>query len=46
MTARVGADVRYTLYPDAEHDSWTRTYDDPALYEWFLQQHRPATISR
>src|SRR3954469_25020658 len=43
---RVGADVRYTLYPEAEHDSWTRTYADPALYEWLLQQHRPATMSR
>ena len=34
-----GGDVRLTVYPDLEHDSWTRTYDDPALYEWFLQ-HR------
>ena len=32
-----GGDVRFTVYPDLEHDSWTRTYDNPALYEWFLQ---------
>ena len=32
-----GGDVRFTVYPDLEHDSWTRTYDDPALYEWLLQ---------
>jgi predicted peptidase len=34
-----GGDVRFTLYPDLAHDSWTRTYDDPALYEWMLS-HR------
>jgi len=32
-----GGDIRFTVYPDAEHDSWTRTYDHPALYDWFLQ---------
>lgn len=36
-----GGNVRFTLYPDLAHDSWTRTYDDPALYEWLLQQHKP-----
>lgn len=35
-----GGDVRFTIYPDAEHDSWTRTYDNPELYEWFLQYTR------
>ena len=29
-------DVRLTVYPDATHDSWTETYDNPELYEWFL----------
>jgi len=37
---RVGADVEFTLYPDAGHDSWTRTYANPELYEWFLRQRR------
>lgn len=32
-----GGNVRLTVYRDLEHDSWTRTYDDPALYKWFLQ---------
>jgi predicted peptidase len=32
-----GADVRFTVYPDAEHDAWTETYDNPELYEWFLE---------
>jgi len=31
-----GGDVRFTLYPDAEHDSWTETYNNPELYTWFL----------
>ena len=30
-----GGDVQFTLYPDAGHDSWTETYDNPELYEWF-----------
>lgn len=36
---RCGGDVRYTLYEDANHDSWTRTYENPDLYAWFLS-HR------
>lgn len=39
-----GGDVRLTIYPDAEHDSWTRTYDNPALYEWFLAQRRKQPV--
>ncbi len=35
-----GGDARLTVYPDAGHDAWTRTYDDPALYEWLLRQRR------
>lgn len=34
------ANVRLTVYPDAGHDSWTGTYDNPKLYEWLLQQQR------
>ena len=36
-----GGDVRFTVYPDAGHDSWTETYDNPELYGWFLQHRRP-----
>lgn len=32
--------VKFTLYPDADHDSWTQTYNNPELYEWFLQHRR------
>lgn len=31
-----GADPKFTLYPDAGHDSWTVTYNNSALYDWFL----------
>jgi len=35
-------DVTLTVYPDAQHDSWTEAYDNPKLYDWFLQHQRPA----
>lgn len=31
-----GGNARLTLYPDANHDSWTATYHNPELYRWFL----------
>ena len=39
MLTALGAQPRYTLYPDAAHDIWTRTYADPELYEWLLRQN-------
>ncbi|MBM3883454.1 MAG: phospholipase [Verrucomicrobia bacterium] len=32
-------DVRLTVYPEAQHDSWTQTYENPELYSWLLK-HR------
>jgi predicted peptidase len=32
--------VKFTVYPEANHDSWTETYNNPELYEWFLKQKR------
>lgn len=29
-------DVKLTLYPNAGHDAWTETYNNPELYDWFL----------
>lgn len=37
---RAGGDVRFTVYPDAAHDSWTETYNNPELYDWLLKQKR------
>lgn len=31
-----GSSVEFTVYPDAGHDSWTETYNNDSLYEWFL----------
>jgi predicted peptidase len=36
---KAGGDAKLTVYPDAQHDSWTETYNNPELYEWFLS-HR------
>ena len=35
-----GGQVEFTIYPEAGHDSWTETYNNPKLYEWFLQQRK------
>ena len=34
---KAGSDVKFTVYPEAGHDSWTVTYENPELYDWFLQ---------
>ena len=40
---RVGVtDVQLTVYPEAQHDSWTEAYANPKLYEWFLAHERKA----
>ena len=35
-----GGNVKFTEYPEANHDSWTETYDNPELYKWLLEQKR------
>jgi predicted peptidase len=35
-----GGSADLTAYPDTPHDAWTRTYEDPALFEWFLRHRR------
>lgn len=35
-----GGNPRFTVYPDAGHDSWTQTYRNPHLYEWLFAQRR------
>ncbi len=37
-----GSEVKFTLYPEANHDSWTTTYDNAEFYEWLLQQQNNA----
>ncbi len=33
----IGGNVKLTVYPEADHDSWTQTYNNPKLYDWFLE---------
>ena len=33
--------VKLTVYPEAQHDSWTETYKNEELYKWFLEHTRP-----
>ena len=43
---KLGCDVKFTVYPGVGHDSWTRTYGNPQLYDWFLQHQREPTAKR
>ena len=36
----IGNPVKFTVYPNAAHDSWTETYNNPELFEWMLKQSR------
>lgn len=29
-------EVKFTIYPEAGHDSWTQTYENPEFYDWLL----------
>jgi predicted peptidase len=33
-------EVKLTVYPQAGHDAWTETYQNPELYEWLLEHRR------
>ena len=35
---KAGGKIKFTLYPEAGHNSWTETYNNPAVYDWLLQQ--------
>lgn len=37
---KYNTDAVLTIYPEANHDSWTETYNNPAIYEWLLKQKR------
>lgn len=38
--ANLGGNVVLTIYERFDHDAWTSTYREPALYEWFLTHTR------
>lgn len=39
---KAGGNVKMTIYPEASHDSWTATYDDPEMWTWLFEQKRSA----
>lgn len=39
-TRRYNLSVKFTLYPDANHNSWDVTYSNDSLYHWMLSQRK------
>jgi predicted peptidase len=37
---QAGGNPAFTIYPEAEHNSWTATYADERLFQWFLANRR------
>lgn len=37
---KIGADVRFTIVPRVGHNAWVDAYNDPAFYDWLLEQRR------
>jgi predicted peptidase len=37
---QAGGNVKFTVYPEAGHDSWTEAYNDPELFKWLLEPKR------
>ena len=38
----IGAQIKYTEYPDVAHASWTPAYDEPGLNDWLFAQRKTA----
>ena len=36
-------DVQLTIFDNAGHDSWTRVYDNPEIYDWMFKQTKVNT---
>lgn len=36
-------DVQLTIFDNAGHDSWTRVYDNPEIYDWMFKQKKTNT---
>ncbi|WP_289355419.1 prolyl oligopeptidase family serine peptidase [Paenibacillus sp. S-12] len=37
-----GGSAKLTVYPNTKHNSWTKTYNNPELYQWLLSHSKPA----
>ena len=40
LKAAGSSSVKFTSYAGVGHNSWTKTYDDPAFYRWLFAQQR------
>ena len=40
LPPKAGGEPKLTVYPEAGHDSWTETYNNPKFYEWLMEQER------
>lgn len=38
---KAGARIRYTEYPNGNHNVWDATYASPEMWEWMFSQHLP-----
>jgi predicted peptidase len=38
--------VKLTIYPEAEHDSWTETYNNEEVYKWLLEHTRSGNAGK
>jgi len=36
----LGSPVKFTIYPDAGHDSWTEAYNDEEMWKWLEAQNK------
>jgi predicted peptidase len=43
MLREAGCSVDFTTYSNADHDSWTETYNNPSIYDWLLSHKKPQT---
>ncbi|TDQ36426.1 prolyl oligopeptidase family serine peptidase [Aureibacillus halotolerans] len=37
---KAGGHAKLTIYPEADHDSWTVTYENPEFFSWMLKQKK------
>lgn len=37
---KAGGNIRFTVFPNAKHNSWTKAYSRPDLYEWLLKHKK------
>ena len=39
----LGGNAKLTIYPECEHDSWTKTYSNPDVFKWLLEHKNENT---